>query len=1383
MIRWETFRLQTQLVDGIRFVLSKPEQYERPFCLVYFSENSTLVEDYPKLNLSLIDFKVVIVPYVIFPKSRLSRDIKNQYKGFGLSAYQSNMKIPERRSVIIDLAQYMKSVDNYLMPINYRVRAGRFISNILRSTFNTYSSRYNVIFMYTVDIAKKVDKIIDRKAFPILRDIKDGDFPFDNFILGTVSGSKARYRLLMKNGEFTYPFIFQYVKTISQHHQQETEDQGITAVPHVDDEEEPEISSASNDVMKDIEPHVNKSNLAKFRTSISSFFKKDEKSLDKVVSKDATADDKKKIAIASVLYKSTGDLPVAQGIAKYIPSADIVKALATVDKKYADEVIPREPAFSTSEDPAVKLSNVPQIIDRKTPAHIITKRQMDFSDNLRKDIGSAFGTLKQKKDVPLSVKKIQVVDKPTRGGEIEKTDVSLLKVDLQDHFGSIHKLVIEIPKIDKFGTFSLNGRRMCLLNQIIFCPITFPEPYDSRFESSYSQFHVYSVRTREPYRLEVYMGSSRIGLLIFLAFAFGFEKTLKDYGVTYTIVDKRPKEEFSSRISEDKYIVFGNVDSELKKELCQSFIKEKVFKYGITKEFGTYEYFSDLIYKITGRINSTYLITVNVENIVNPITKQILLNKNQPTELSEIIKYMATKVISGYSEEINDLSSRRIRNSEVLVHLLQKMIEASYSTYRGQVLSGNKKAKFEIEPGKLMYDFERLEIVVDLEYANPVEELAILTRVSPMGKSISGISGREAVQVGSRNTHDSYFGNIDPLDTPENDGVGVIQYLTVDASITTARGLFFKKALNDKERSGILSTTSSMIPFIERNDGARVLMAVGHARQALPLKNPQAPIVQSGYESILSSSLSDNFVKFAPCDGVVESVSRDHIIISCKGAPKVDVDITPRHLRSGSGTNTLSVFIPKVRKGDTVKKSQMVAEGACISNGMIALGRTLCVALMNYKGYNFEDSIVINESLVEQDKLTSLHGETIEVLVSEKDRVLFINSIGKRTEKGEPLLRKTKGEIEEVLGYSEDTEDDSVYTTGREFIKKSPGGVIVDIEVFTNMNIDKFPSLKNLFERTSRKYKRTPGASFTVKGTTIKGILIRFRIEQERKISVSDKLANRYGNKGVISLLEKNEYMPRTPWGEKIDLILNPIGVLKRMNVGQLFEMYCGLISRALASKIVATSDRGKIIDGLKKVLTLLDSTQNKIYSTTLVENIARLGSASFSKFIASIKQTGFFPIIIPPFQSPKIDKIKECLRILGLQDAYYLDLPEFGTKTQQPVPVGYMYIYKLEHMGELKIYGRSTGIVSGKVMQPVAGKRLEGGQKVGENDTYSLVSYNCPTLLSEFFGPLSDDHATKNEIISDIIHIGSAPYREAKTSPIRDLVTAYVTGMMLTNI
>jgi DNA-directed RNA polymerase beta subunit len=139
-----------------------------------------------------------------------------------------------------------------------------------------------------------------------------------------------------------------------------------------------------------------------------------------------------------------------------------------------------------------------------------------------------------------------------------------------------------------------------------------------------------------------------------------------------------------------------------------------------------------------------------------------------------------------------------------------------------------------------------------------------------------------------------------------------------------------------------------------------------------------------------------------------------------------------------------------------------------------------------------------------------------------------------------------------------------------------------------------------------------------------------------------------------------------------------------------------------------------------------------------------------------------------------------ECLKILGLKAGYNLYLPEYNTKTDHIVPVGYTYQSKLEHIGEMKIYGRSTGPVTGKTGQPTAGKRREGGQRMGEQDTYSLISYNCPALIAEFFGPLSDDAVSKNEIISDIIQRGHAEFRTAKVSPVKDLLTSYFISLML---
>jgi DNA-directed RNA polymerase beta subunit len=445
------------------------------------------------------------------------------------------------------------------------------------------------------------------------------------------------------------------------------------------------------------------------------------------------------------------------------------------------------------------------------------------------------------------------------------------------------------------------------------------------------------------------------------------------------------------------------------------------------------------------------------------------------------------------------------------------------------------------------------------------------------------------------------------------------------------------------------------------------------------------------------------------------------------------------------------------------------------------MGRTLCVAVMPYKGYNFEDGVVINERLINEDKLTSVHGIEVEMLISEKDRLLYISRMGTMTHKGEPLLRKTAGELEQLLGYSEGDEDEYEEIHGGQVDLKSPGGIIVDIQVYSNLPSSKFPMLKELIDRTNKKHERISEEKFTVRHKSIAGVLVKFKIQQELRVGLGDKLANRHGNKGIISLIEKDGDMPKTPWGDSIDMILNPVGIIGRMNLGQLYEIYIGLIAKNLAVKMVQTNDQKKVADGLRKILPLLDNTKNKMYSTRLILAIEKMPHSNYQQLVSQIKNTGFFPIIVPPFQAPTHVQIKQAMDLLGLKSGYKLKIPEYNIYTTNDVPIGYMYIQKLEQIGEMKIYSRSTGPVTGKTLQPTSGKRREGGQKLGEMDTYSLISYNTPILLSEMLGPLSDDHMTKNEMINDIIHHGSTKYRDAKSAPVQDLIKSYFIALMLT--
>jgi len=1358
MIQFKNWRQYTHVVDGIRF----PHDANKPILLIYFSENSNLINDYNKLNLRRIDFRTVMIPITTIPRTRLTPNLIKAYRALKLIPLSLQQKAPPGKNVILDLSQYLTALDLLYKPTNYRQRAGFLIKNILSSA-NIFPANYRKVFVSSIDLDLDVKTFINRKMFPLLKDMKTEGFLFDDMILTTINGDTSRYRLLVKEKEFLFPRVLQYVKNIK----------GIPTEEEADEETE----KATNIVMKAVSSEIEPGNKEKVKSAIKSYLSINPDETNKITTGDVNANNIRNITTTSILYKVSGDLEKSKRIAKNIPDPKKKTALQAIGKSLAGELIQPEKTVDLSTDPRITVFVPEKMVGDKSPNHVYKKRQVDFEINLKKDLINSFKVL-ETKDIPLKFEKIQIVEKPSKAGELMKSDLNIANVTLKDNFGNTHNIQMELPKIDpNTGVFRLNGKQKCLINQIVQNPITFPKPGESRFESSYSIFKIYVKTLRKVKYLEAFM-SYKMPLLFLLSFSFGFKETMALYKIKYEIVDKKPTgEEFVAKIKNGQYIIFKDLKTDLQKQLCVGFIHGSPEKYEISSEFGSHKYFEDLIIKLSGRLNSTFLITSNLQNIVDPVAKQVLQNKQLPTQLNLIMKYMAERVVLGFHISRNDLSNQRIRNSEVLVHLAQKQILAAYTVYKEQILSGNKEATFNIVPTKVLSDFLLTELVVDMEYANPIEEMSTMTRVSPSGKIVGGIPDKRSIQVGARNIHDSYFGNIDPLDTSESDNIGIVQQLTIDALITSSRGLFAVKPITNNEGTGMLSTTTSMVPFLENTDGARVIMLSNQAKQMVPLKNPQPPTVRSGYESILTGVLSDNFIKRSPCPGKVLSITKDSITIQCNVGKKEIIDISPVHLRSGSGKNTLSVFKTIVKAGEIVKHGQVIAEGACMSKGSIALGRPLLCALMPYNGYNFEDGIIISESVVNQDKLTSLHGVEEEVLIEESDRILYIANIGDEVEKGQPLLRKTIGEIEQIIGFEDDETTDLI---AGQFIKKSSGGKIVDIEVFSNLKDDKFPMLDKLIKRTNLKYSKPPKEKFSIKHETIKGVFIRFKLEQELRTGLGDKLCNRYGNKGIVSLVEKDELMPRLPNGDRIEIILNPIGLIARMNMGQLYEMYCGMIARELGKIIPILNDKTKIINLIKRVYGSLDMSKNKTTTTTLVNNLSKLPAPIFKQLVDEVKKTEYYPIIIPPFLSPKHTDIENALKIVGLKTAYNLTLPAYNTKTASKVPVGYMYISKLEHMGDAKIYGRSTGPVTSKTLQPTSGKRHEGGQRLGELDTYSFISYNCPNVLAEFMGPLSDDYITKDEIMADIIQKGNAEYREPKISPVKDLLNSYFISLML---
>jgi DNA-directed RNA polymerase beta subunit len=1359
-LRFDQIPQYTRVLKKVLF----QQNPKNPYLLVYFSENSLLIEDLPKLNLRRMDIRHVVVPKTKIPITLLTGPLRKIYKSIGLLPYSTVTVYPKDKNLFFDLSLYERKVDEIYKPTTYRQRAGFLLKNVLYRTFESFTGNYQKILVYSIDITKQINSFPNRKIFPILKDLKDEGINFDHMLLVLLDEGSARYRLLIKNKDYQFQRIFTLLRSIK--------------MISTEEEEQEEIDKASTEVMNKISKNVDPKDQGKIKSAIKRFLTRDKNALEKLTTGKPSDEDKTRVAVASVLYNTSGEINKAKRIANSVTPPKLDLAIRAVTKQFADNLLETKNATSLTDSVYLQQSDIPKMVDNKSPEHLFEKRKIDFETNLKNDMTNAFKVL-ERQDLPLKFDSIKIEERPEKAGEIDKSDIARIVTVLVGKNGIKHKVYFNIPKIDpNTGIFRVNGRKKCLINQLVLNPISFPNKYEAKFESSYSIFRVYSKRMQKLPFLQIYMGTFRLPLLVFLCYAYGMDHTFSKYGISHEIVQKRPASgEIFTKIP-SSYLVFKNINTDLKAQLVNSFIRAKIHEFKINEEFGSKKYFTELVLQMTGRINSTYHINLNLRNIVDPIAQQVLVNKQLPSDLENIIGYMASKAVDGYVEERNDLSNQRTRNSEILVHLAQKQILAAYTEYKEQFLSGNENAKLTIPEGNVMSQFNRLEIVQDMEYANPLEEMATITKISPVGKSVGGIPDKEAVQLDARNVHDTYFGNIDPLDTAEGPNVGITQQLTVNAFITSARGLFGRKPISNDERAGILSTNVSMIPFVGNDDGNRVLMAANQAKQMLPLLNPEPPIVQSGYESVLTNVLSDSFLKRSPCRGKVVNITSDYISINC-GTSISKVDITPVHLKSGSGKNTLSTFKPIVAVNQTVKQNQIIAEGSGVNGGTISLGRTVLVAYTHYKGYNFEDGIVISDKLVKNNKLVSLHGIEVEVLVDKKDKILDIVDIGTDTKKGDVLIRKTIGDIDELLGFSEEEEEDQESFDGK-LIKKSPGGKVVDIEVFTNEDPNTFPKLKNLIQRTVSKYKKPPDQKFTKRGLPVSGVLIIFKIEQKLQTGVGDKLCNRHGHKGIIAIVEKEELMPRTPWGDSIELIFNPLGILGRMNMGQMFEVYCGLIAKGLANAILKSRTKAEVLQLFERVIGAIDISNNREYSKRVVTNIGKLSDTQFRKMVEQIKSTGFVPIVVPPFKSPTYKHIQNALKILNLEPVYHLTLPEFGVKTKHAVPVGYMYITKLEHIGGEKIHSRSTGPTVGKILQPTGGKRREGGQRIGEGDTYAMISYNAPLTLSEFFGPLSDDVVSKNEMITDIIQTGDTDFRVTKASPTKDLLNAYFIAMML---
>ena len=510
----------------------------------------------------------------------------------------------------------------------------------------------------------------------------------------------------------------------------------------------------------------------------------------------------------------------------------------------------------------------------------------------------------------------------------------------------------------------------------------------------------------------------------------------------------------------------------------------------------------------------------------------------------------------------------------------------------------------------------------------------------------------------------------------------------------------------------VVSVATAMIPFLENDDANRALMGSNMQRQAVPLMVTQQPIVATGME--YKAACDSGVCILAKNDGVVEHVDADKIVIRTSKTTTDEYELI-KFMRSNQGTCINQR--PIVSKGEEVKAGQVIADGPSTKNGEISLGKNALIGFMTWEGYNYEDAVLINEKIVREDVYTSIHIEEYELEAREtklgpeeitrdipnvgedalKDLdergIIRIGAevtagdilVGKVTPKGETELTAEERLLRAIFGEkAREVRDTSLRVPHGEY------GIIVDVKVFTPENCDELQ----------------PGVRQVV----------RCYIAQKRKISVGDKMAGRHGNKGVVSRILPQEDMPFLADGTPLDIVLNPLGVPSRMNIGQVLEVHLGYAAKALGWKVMTPVFDGAHEEDIRECFRLAKENNSgdnvKEYPTKLDK-------------------------IMSPTGGHVIDFSKIELDEDGKSTVYD---GRTGEKFDNRVTVGYMYYLKLHHLVDDKIHARSTGPYSLVTQQPLGGKAQFGGQRFGEMEVWALEAYGAAYTLQEILTVKSDD-------------------------------------------
>lgn len=795
-----------------------------------------------------------------------------------------------------------------------------------------------------------------------------------------------------------------------------------------------------------------------------------------------------------------------------------------------------------------------------------------------------------------------------------------------------------------------------------------------------------------------------------------------------------------------------------------------------------------------------------------------------------------------------------------------------------------------------------------MDQNNPLSEITHKRRISALG---SGGLTRERAGFEVRDVHPTHYGRVCPIETPEGPNIGLINSLSVYArtneygfletpyikisngivtkqidylsaieegnfiiaqantnfdkngkileELVTCRykgesGLFEYTKINymDVSTQQIVSVGASLIPFLEHDDANRALMGANMQRQAVPTLKAEKPLVGTGMERTVA--VDSGIAIVAKRNGIIQFVDSSKIVVKVN-----DLEINPNesgidiyHLTkyTRSNQNTCINQKPCVKNGESIKKGDVLADGSSTDLGELSLGQNMRVAFMPWNGYNFEDSILISEKIVQKDRFTTIHIQElsciardtklgIEEITSDipnvgehalskldESGIVYIGAeviggdilVGKVTPKGETQLTPEEKLLRAIFGEkASDVKDSSLRVPNGVF------GTVIDVQIFTRDGVKKdkralqieemqiqqtkkditeelrileeaiFIRMKNLFTEIGikeidfinkpkekwfsipiedkknqkkifhlfeqyKKIKNECEKKIKIKKTKITqgdelapGILkiVKVYLAVKRQVQTGDKMAGRHGNKGVISKINPIEDMPYDENGNVIDIVLNPLGVPSRMNIGQILETHLGMAAKGIGDKIKRMLKHNIQITKLRKFIQSAYDVGNNLRQKI---NLNNFSDKEILDLANNLKKG--LPIATPVFDGAQESEIKKLLKLAELPTSGQITLFDgrTGEKFERPVTVGYMYMLKLNHLVDDKMHARSTGSYSLITQQPLGGKAQFGGQRFGEMEVWALEAYGASYTLQEMLTVKSDDVNGRTKMYKNIV-------------------------------